>query len=197
MGRLTYQTTGKLMKKLVLTAALFLAASTAMAGNFYAAGEYETAEDRNTKADSYTTGLIVGYKDGGWQYSGKVSSGQAEWGNGSITNRYEGRVKHTWSAMGVKPYLGVRLGETVKSNTNYSYYAIDTGVAVPVTDKVELDFSYRYRNAFETANNFETNRYGIEGKVKLTDKDSLGLRYAQSYGDSESNSWRLQYTRSF
>ena len=185
------------MKKLVLTAVLFLAATTAMAGNFYAAGEYETAEDRNTKADSYTTGVIVGYKDAGWQYSAKVSAGQAEWGNGSITNRYEGRVKHTWSAMGAKPYLGVRLGETVKSSTNFSYYAVDAGVAVPVTEKVELDLSYRYRNAFDAANNFETNRYGIEGKLKLTAKDSLGLRYAQSYGDSLSNSLRLQYARSF
>jgi len=185
------------MKKIVLIAALFLAASTAMAGNFYAGAEYETAEDRNTKVDSYTTGVTVGYKEGAWQYSGKVTSGQAEWGNGAVTNRYEGRVKHTWSAMGVKPYLGVRLGETVKSASHYSYYAVDTGVAVPVAGKFEVDFSYRYRNAFDTANSFETNRYGVEGKVKLTDKDNLGLRYAQSYGNSESNSLRLQYTRSF
>jgi opacity protein-like surface antigen len=99
--------------------------------------------------------------------------------------------------LGVKPYLGVRLGENVQSTTNYSYYAVDTGVVLPVTNKVEVDFSYRYRNAFDTSNNFQTDRYGIEGKVKITDKDSLGLRYAQSYGDSLSNTWRLQYTRSF
>jgi opacity protein-like surface antigen len=99
--------------------------------------------------------------------------------------------------MNVKPYLGVRLGETVKSTTNFSYYAVDTGVVIPLNEKVDVDFSYRYRNAFDTANNFQTDRFGVEGKVKLTDKDSLGLRYARSYGDSESNSWRLQYTRSF
>jgi hypothetical protein len=184
------------MKKFLAILALAIS-STAFAGNFYGAGEYETAEDRNTKADSYTTGLIIGYKDGGWQYSGKVSSGQAEWGNGSITNRYEGRVKHTWSAMGVKPYAQIRLGEVVKATTDFSFYAVDTGVVVPLADKFEVDFSYRYRNAFDTTNNFQTNRYGIEGKVKLTDKDRLGLRYAQSYGDSQSNSWQLQYTRGF
>jgi len=165
--------------------------------NWYGAVEYETAENPKTKAESYTTGMILGYKDGPWQYSAKVSSGQAEWGNGSITNRYEGRVKHTWATMGLKPYLGVRLGESVKSNANFSYYAVDAGVAVPVTTKFDIDFSYRYRNAFDTVNKFQTDRYGIEGKLKLTDKDSLGLRYAQSYGDSESNSLRLQYTRSF
>lgn len=185
------------MKKLVLSAALFLAASTALAGNFYASGEYETAENRNTKADSYTTGVILGYKEGAWQYSAKVSSGQAEWGNGSITNRYEGRVKHTWSVMNVKPHAQLRLGENVTSTTNFSYYAVDLGVTVPVTDKVEVDFGYRYRNAFDTANNFQTDRFGIEGKVKVTDNDTVGLRYGQSYGDSETNAWRLQYTRSF
>jgi len=185
------------MKKIVSILALALFASTASAGNFYAAGQLGTSEDRNTKADSYNTAVILGYKDGPWQYSGQVTSGQAKLGSGDITNRYEGRVKHTWSAMGVKPYAQLRLGETVKSTTNYSYYAVDTGVVVPLADKFEVDFSYRYRNAFDTTNNFQTNRYGIEGKVKLTDKDRLGLRYAQSYGDSQSNSWQLQYTRGF
>ena len=185
------------MKKLVLTAALFLAASTAMAGNFYAASQLGTGEDRNTKADSYNTAVILGYRDGPWQYSGQVTSGQAEWGNGAITNRYEGRVKHTWSAMGVKPYAQIRLGEIVRSTTNFSFYAVDTGVVVPLAEKFEVDFSYRYRNAFDTANGFQTDRLGIEGKVKMTDKDTLGLRYSQSYGDSESNQWQLQYTRGF
>jgi hypothetical protein len=194
---LTYQTKGKTMKKLVLTAALLLVASTAMAGNFYAAGQYGTSEDRNSKVDSYNTGVILGYKDGPWQYSGQVTSGQADWGNGAITNRYEGRVKHTWSAMNVKPYAQIRLGEVVRAINNFSFYAFDTGVVVPLSEKFEVDFSYRYRNAFDTANNYQTDRYGVEGKVKMTDKDSVGLRYSQSYGDSEANTWQLQYTRGF
>ena len=68
---------------------------------------------------------------------------------------------------------------------------------MPVAEKFEVDFSYRYRNAFDTTNSFQTDRFGIEGKVKMTNKDSIGLRYSQSYGDSESDAWRLQYTRSF
>ena len=62
---------------------------------------------------------------------------------------------------------------------------------------VDLDFSYRYRNSFDESKNFQTNRYGIEAIYKFNDSNSLGLRYAQTYGDSESNSWRLQYTHSF
>jgi hypothetical protein len=31
----------------------------------------------------------------------------------------------------------------------------------------------------------------------MTNKDTVGVRYTQSYGDSETNAWRLQYTRAF
>lgn len=183
------------MKKLMAILALAFAGSAFAQG--YGALEYSSNENRDTKADSYSTGVILGFKDGNWQYSGKLSSSQAEWGNGSISNSYEARVKRSFSVYGTKPYLQGRLGEQVTSSTNFGYYAIDAGLVVPVAQRVDLDFSYRYRNAFDTANNFQTNRYGIEGKVKITDKDSLGLRYTQSYGDSDTNSWRLQYTHSF
>ncbi len=185
------------MKKVLLASLLAAFVATAHAGGWYGAVEADSSENRVTKADSVGTGLILGYKDGNWQYSAKLSTSQAEWGNGSITTGYEGRIKHSFSVLGTKPYLQGRLGDRVSSSTDFAYYALDAGVVVPVISKFDLDFSYRYRNAFDTANNFQTNRYGIEGKVKLTDSDSLGLRYTQSYGDSETNSWRLQYQHSF
>lgn len=186
------------MKKALLVAALCLVANTAFAGKWYAAGELETAENRQTHADSIGTSAIVGYKDGDWQYSGKLSTSQAEWGNGSISTSYEGRVKRSFNLGGyAKPYIQGRLGEKVSSTKNFPYYAVDTGLVVPVNSWFDVDFSYRYRNAFDADNDYQTNRYGIEGKVKITDSDFVGLRYAQSYGDSETNSWRLQYTHSF
>lgn len=185
------------MKKLLLASLLAALAATAHAGGWYGGLEADSSENRQTKADSVGTGLILGYKEGNWQYSGKVSTSQAEWGNGSITTSYEGRIKHSFSVLGTKPYLQGRLGDRVSSSTDFLYYAVDAGVVVPVVERFDVDFSYRYRNAFNTSNNFQTDRYGIEGKVKLTDKDSLGLRYTQSYGDSETDSWRLQYTHTF
>ena len=184
------------MKKLLVLAAFFGAVSLANAQG-YAGIEYADNHNRATGADSYSPGVVVGVKDGAWQYSGKTSWSQAEYGNGSITTSYEARVKHNWKAGVVTPYAQVRLGEQVSSTTNFSYYAVDAGVVVPVVAKVGVDFSYRYRNAFSTGNNFETNRYGVEPVVQLTNKDKVGLRYSRSYGDSETNSWRLAYTRSF
>jgi hypothetical protein len=66
-----------------------------------------------------------------------------------------------------------------------------------VTSVFDLDFTYRYRNAFSSGKDFQTDRYGVEGKLKLSAKDAVGVRYTQSYGDVETNAWRLQYTRSF
>jgi hypothetical protein len=184
------------MKKLLVLGAL-LGAMSVVNAQGYAGIEYADNHNRATGADSYSPGVVVGVKDGAWQYSGKTSWSQAEYGNGAITTSYEARVKHNWKAGVVIPYAQVRLGEQVSSTTNFSYYAVDAGVVVPVVAKVGVDFSYRYRNAFNTGNNFETNRYGIEPTFQITNKDKVGLRYSRSYGDSETNSWRLAYTRSF
>jgi len=184
------------MKKLLALGAL-LGAMGFVYAQGYAGIEYADNHNRATGADSYSPGVVVGVKDGAWQYSGKTSWSQAEYGNGAITTAYEARVKHNWKAGVVTPYAQVRLGEQVSSTTNFSYYAVDAGVVVPVVAKVGVDFSYRYRNAFNTDNNFETNRYGIEPTVQLTNKDKVGLRYSRSYGDSKINSWRLAYNRSF
>lgn len=184
------------MRKLIFT--ILLCVSGIAAAGPYVAAEYETSEDRNTKADSYSVAGIFGYKlQEGWQVSGKMQYSQAEWGNGSINESLEARVKKAFSYGDFKPYLGVRLGERIKSNDNFGYYAIDAGTKVAVAKPIDLDFSYRYRNSFNTSQNFQTNRYGIEAIYKVNDSNAVGLRYARSYGDSETNTWRLQYTHSF
>ena len=174
----------------------------AFAGTAFAQGygqlDYEDSEGRNGTNDSVSTAMTLGFKDGKTSYSGRIGTNQGLWGEGKITTSYEARISHKYSAVGVfTPYLQARLGERVNSDKNFSYYAVDTGVVIPLASKFGLDLSYRYRNAFNVDNNFQTDRYGIEGLYYVTNKDRLGLRYAQTYGDSESNSLRLQYTHSF
>ena len=183
------------MKKVLAILAMAFAGTAFAQG--YAGVEYDNADGRNGTSDSVGTAVILGYKDGNTQYSGKLSTSQTEWGSGNISTQYEARVKQRFSVMNVNPYLGLRLGEKVSSTTTFSYYAVDTGVVIPLATKFGLDLSYRYRNAFNVDNNYQTNRVGIEGIYKVTDKDSLGLRFARSYGDSETDSLRLNYTHSF
>ncbi len=189
------------MKKLILTLLAAIAVS-AQAGEikpyFQVANGWQ--ENRVTGADNISPEFVLGAKDGNWQYSGRVGWSQSSWGNGSMTNQLEGRLRYNLNpvtGLKLKPYSQLRLGEQIKTGAHFSYYAIDLGLITPITKTFELDFTYRYRNAFETGNNFETDRYGVEGKFSLTNKDGIAIRYTQSYGDSETDAWRLQYTRAF
>jgi hypothetical protein len=183
------------MKKILAILALTFAGASFAGG--YAGVEYEDQDGRGSTSDSVGTAVILGYKDGATSYSGKVSSSKPSWGLGNISNQYEARVKHKYSVMNVNPYIGVRLGEKVNSSSHFTYYALDTGVVVPLSRRFDVDVSYRYRNAFETDNNFQTNRFGVEGVYKVTKNDSVGLRLARSFGDSETNSIRLNLTHNF
>lgn len=188
------------MKKIILAALLISAAFAVRASEPYFQVANSWQENRVTGADSIAPELVVGTKNGNWQYSGRAAFSQAELGNGSITNTVEGRLRYNYNpitSLKLKPWTQLRLGEQIQSANNFSYYALDLGLTVPVVKTFDLDVTYRYRNAFNTSNNFETNRFSIEGKYKLTNKDAVGVRYARSYGDSETDAWRLQYTRAF
>ena len=99
----------------------------------------------------------------------------------------------------LKPYIGVRLGEKIGSSSHFSHYAVDAGTKFPIAGSLTGDLGYRYRNAFETANLYQSNRYHVALAYALTKQDSLAVRYSQSYGDAseEKNSWRFTYSRSF
>jgi hypothetical protein len=188
------------MKKLFLAAIMAASVTVAQAAETYFQVANSWQENRATNADSVSPDVVIGVKDGNWQYSGLVSTSQAELGNGTITNAAEGRVRYNFNPVTnfkLKPWTQARLGERIQSDNNFSYYAVDLGVTAPVTSVFDLDFTYRYRNAISSGKDFQTDRYGVEGKLKLSAKDAVGVRYTQSYGDAETNAWRLQYTRAF
>jgi len=188
------------MKKLFLAALMVASVTLAQAADPYFQVSINWQENRVTHANGIAPDVVIGVKEGNWQYSGMAQFSQAEIGNGALTNSVEGRVRYNFNPITmfkVRPWTQVRIGEQITSTNNFSYYATDLGLTVPVIRTFDLDFTYRYRNAFDTANNFQTNLYGVEGKLKMTDKDTVGVRYTQSYGDSETNAWRLQYTRAF
>ncbi len=189
------------MKKLVLTllAAVAVSAHAGTAKPYFQVGN-SWQENRITGSDSIAPEVVIGAKNGPWQYSGRLGFSQPSLGNGSMTNTAEARLRYNFNSLPkttLRPWSQLRLGEQIKTNDSFSYYALDLGLTAPLTKTFDFEITYRYRNAFDTANNFETNRYGVEGKFKFTDKDSIGVRYTQSYGDSETDALRLQYTRAF
>lgn len=185
--------------KLMAVAAL-LVTSVAHAGG-YAGFEYSDEHNRVTAKDNIKGALVAGYKaDGGMDYSVKMESSQTDLGNGSISTGLEVRARKTLvDVAGLKPYIGVRLGEKMTSSTHFAHYAVDYGVKFPIAGSLSGDIGGRYRNAFDTVNAFQSNRGHVLVAYALTDKDSVAVRYSKAYGDDgeAKNAWRLSYTRSF
>lgn len=188
----------------ILAVAALMVAGVAHAGGYTEFQLYDE-ENRNTKADNIKFGVVVGNRTADkWDYSLKMETSQAELGSGSIGQGIEGRVRKGFSTsvMGitVSPYIGVRLGEKISSSENFSYYAVDTGVKFPlVSNWLTGDVGYRYRNAFSSAQDFDSHRGHVAVAYAITKNDSISVRYSQSFGavSEEKNSWRLAYSHSF
>jgi opacity protein-like surface antigen len=189
----------KVVKLAVLALALVAGAAHAQFKG-YGTFEYSDETNRETKKDSIKGAFVIGGKNAqGWDLSAKFESGQQSFGNGDISSGLEGRIRKNWNnALGsVTPWLGFRGGEAIKKDDNWLYYALEGGLKFPVAGALSADVGYRYRNATEQWRNFETHRGHLTLNYALTKVDSVGVRFARSYGDDEKDAWRLSYTRSF
>ena len=187
------------MKKFIVLAALLLAGAAQAQNKGYASFEYYDETNRQTKADNIAGAVVVGLKTpDNWDYSIKAAASQAELGNGTISNSVETRIRKSFpNAIGsLTPWVGVRLGESIKSTEHFSYYAAEGGVKFPIAGALSGDVGYRYRDAF-THDNFRTDRVYALVNYAITKQDSVGLRFTRSYGDEQKDAWRLNYTRSF
>jgi hypothetical protein len=187
------------MKKYIVLAALLIAGAAQAQNKGYASFEYYDENNRSTSADNIKGAVVVGMKTPeNMDYSLKMESSQAELGNGSISSGIETRVRRTFpNALGMfTPWVGVRLGESIKSSTNFGYYAVEGGLKFPIAGALSGDFGYRYKDAFNTTAQ-RTDRVYALVSYAVTKEDSVGVRFSRSYGDEEKDSWRLSYTRSF
>lgn len=178
--------------KLVVTFAMLLVAGTSMAQG-YTSLEYYDETNRATDAKNIKEALVVGTKVGTTDYSLKVENSQTSFGNGSLSQGMEVRVKESFGAF----YLGGRLGEKVTSTEHFSHYAIDAGVKFPLVAGLTGDVGGRYRNAFASGHDYETTRAHVAVGYAITKQDSVAVRLSRSWGDEEKDAVRLQYTRSF
>jgi len=183
----------------ILAVATLMVAGAAQAGG-YADLQYYQEENRNTNKENIKHAVTVGYKtDDAWDYSFKLETSQTEVGNGSISEGVEARVRKGLQFGAFKPYVGVRLGEKIGSSSHFTHYAVDAGTKFPLIGSLNGDIGYRYRNAFETVNLYQSNRYHAALSYALTKEDTVAVRYSQSFGDTseDKNSWRFTYSRSF
>jgi len=174
-----------------ILASLVISASVMAQG--YGSLEYSDETNRATKATNIKEAVVIGNKVGSTDYSIKMENSQSEFGNGSISQGLEVRVKQTIGAF----YVGGRLGEKVSSSTQLSHDAVDGGVKFPLVAGLTGDVGGRYRNAFASDKDYKTTRVHAAVGYPLTKQDSVAVRWSRTYGDEEKDAWRLQYTRSF
>jgi len=188
----------KVAKLAVLSLALVAGAVNAQSKG-YTSLEYYDEHNRATNADNIAGAVVVGIKTpDNWDYSLKASGSQTELGNGSISSAVETRIRKNFpKALGVfSPWVGIRIGESIKSTEHFSYYAAEGGVKFPLFGNFSGDVGYRFRDAF-SHDDYRTDRvYGLVSYA-LTKNDSVALRRTRSYGDEEKDAWRVSYTRSF
>ena len=188
----------KLVKTLSLT--LLLIAGVAQAQNKgYASLEYYDENNRATGADNIKGAVVVGLKTPeNWDYSLKLENSQTQLGNGTISTGIETRIRKSFpNAIGpFTPWVGIRLGESIKSTEKYGYYAAEGGVKFPLFGNLSGDVGYRYKDAFSKDGQHTDRVYALVSYA-LTKQDSIGVRFSRSYGDEEKDSWRLSYTRGF
>ena len=197
MDRLTYQTKGKIMKKIFAILALSIT-GTAFAGGGVGF-EFERERGNNSPNTFENTVSVAPY----YKFDNGVKAdikfyGSREDGDKTIENKVEARVQKMWEVYpAVKLGARVSIGEKFTSTKDYSYYTFEPKASYGLTDALSLQASYRYRNAFDTANNYETRTTKLGFDYELTKKDEVGVRYLMKRGDSDTNGVELAYTRSF
>jgi len=138
------------------------------------------------------------------EYSAKVgTSAKNAYNNADqISNNLELKVKKSFDiGMFFIPYTAVRLGNKIESNaSNFLHYSVDLGTNVPLSNSFALDIGYRYRNAFESSQDYRSNRYHATLLYAVDQQNTIGLRYASSYAHKtteDRDSWRVHYQRNF
>jgi hypothetical protein len=119
-------------------------------------------------------------------------------GDKTIENKVEARIQKMWEVF-PKTKLGARvsIGEKFTSTKDFAYYTFEPKASYALTNALSLQAAYRYRNAFDTDNNYQTRTTKLGFDYALTKNDEVGVRYLMKRGDSNTNGIEFAYTRGF
>lgn len=191
------------MKKVLAILALAFA-GTSFAGNtgITMEYEYEHGEGKDAGTNGSSVALAPYYKFGdGWKadvkFEGGRDFGSIDGQNNPIDAKIEARIRKDYKltdnlSAGLRLGLGERYG-----NQDFAYYTVEPIVTYKINQPWSVNASYRYRNAFNKSNNFETDTYKIGTAYKVTPDNEVGVKYFQKYGDARTQGVELVYTHGF
>jgi opacity protein-like surface antigen len=193
------------MKKIIIGGLLVMSGSV-LAGENKPFVMIDSSSEKDSLASEYIgANVTVGVKTANKvEYSVKAGvSLKSTTSSDTISNNLEFKVKKSFDiGMFFLPYVSVRLGEKLNYNsTHFTHYAFDAGAKIPLTNGLALDIGTRYRNAFDSAENYKSMRYHAMFLYDVDQHNTVGLRYARSYSDvsdyEERKSWRVRYQRNY
>lgn len=113
-------------------------------------------------ANKYAYKVGIEHNIGGGVFvGGNFQTNQVQPDNGAITQNIEvlGGYKMPMGPLSVKGSAGV--GERFASGNNFYYYVANVGADFKVSDSLTWNAAqYRYRNAFDTNNNYQSHKIG-------------------------------------
>jgi hypothetical protein len=97
--------------------------------------------------------------------------------------------------------LGLGLGERMQSLGNFAYYALYAGANYNIGNNITLNaMQYRYRNAFDLSNNFETHQFGTGLTYNINGNNAIGAKIYRTFDgrmDRQADGGSLLYTVRF
>lgn len=183
------------MKKILL-ALLLVASTSAFADKFVV--EKARAEETSGApgADTwYVKGIVDVSKN--LAFDASLQTTQADITN-KISSRFDIGVNPKFDLVGpVRGYTRVSVGEKISSTGNFSFYAVEPGITAPLGNNFSTQVGYRFRNAFNTANNDTTHTLRAGVTYDFTKQDAIGVRFDRMRGDQNQNIWNINYVRNF
>jgi hypothetical protein len=141
--------------------------------------EFDPAGYTSKKNDTY--GVNYTHTMGQFTLGGAASTTQAS--DNSLKQTIEAQAGYKLpSVYGVLVSGKVGVGERFQSSGNFAYYALYGNADYAFNDSITWNaVQYRYRNAFDTSNSFETHRIGTGVTFNVTKNIGLAATVYRDY----------------
>ena len=182
----------KLMKKILAILAV------AISGTAFAADSVTVESQRiNNAGAAAQQQSVLGVKKEFSGFAGDLAFSNAQTEG---TNALSTRIEAGATVAGpVGLYARVATGQKYSNTADFSYYSVEPGIAVAVPGVAGLTAKagFRWRSAYDSANNDQTHtaRYSLAYAVSKI--DTVAVKYDRVNGDSNQKIVSVAYTRGF
>ncbi len=130
-------------------------------------------------AQTFANGVIVG-----GSFEPQIKSATDD-----VTYNLEGTIGHKWNmtneiSFGGSVGVGRRFDDNSGTNDDFFYYVLRVRADIQLSERWTWNtVNYRYRNAFETSNDYNTPEVATGVSFKLDDSRSISAKYYYSWKD--------------